>query len=154
MSALGHKRTFPHVYAKSALPPKADMCGAPRDVCFGPIADIEGLSQKRSDELAPEGDPHVTTPAICLANASDFHQSLSAAPGTAAAVSELSERCNCRKPYAADSQGACNGSPESTKAHRRLPTIFPMANGIGLMGEARKGTWRRDQTRRHRRLRS
>ena len=24
----------------SALPPKADMCGATRDVCFGPIADI------------------------------------------------------------------------------------------------------------------
>jgi hypothetical protein len=24
----------------SALPPKADMCGAARDVCFGPIADI------------------------------------------------------------------------------------------------------------------
>jgi hypothetical protein len=24
----------------SALPPKADMCGAKADVCFGPIADI------------------------------------------------------------------------------------------------------------------
>jgi len=24
----------------SALPPKADMCGANRHVCFGPIADI------------------------------------------------------------------------------------------------------------------
>jgi hypothetical protein len=24
----------------SALPPKADMCGATRHVCFGPIADI------------------------------------------------------------------------------------------------------------------
>src|SRR5262245_28820260 len=24
----------------SALPPKADMCGATRDVCFGPEADI------------------------------------------------------------------------------------------------------------------
>ena len=24
----------------SALPPKADMCGAKRNVCFGPIADI------------------------------------------------------------------------------------------------------------------
>jgi hypothetical protein len=25
----------------SALPPKADMCGATRDVCFGPIADMD-----------------------------------------------------------------------------------------------------------------
>ena len=25
----------------SALPPKADMCGATRDVCCGPIADIQ-----------------------------------------------------------------------------------------------------------------
>ena len=24
----------------SALPPKADICGAARDVCYGPIADI------------------------------------------------------------------------------------------------------------------
>ena len=27
----------------SALPPKADVCGATKDVCFGPIADIAGL---------------------------------------------------------------------------------------------------------------
>jgi hypothetical protein len=29
-------------WVMSALPPKADMCGATRDVRFGPIADIEG----------------------------------------------------------------------------------------------------------------
>src|SRR5262245_16510831 len=58
MSALGQKRTYalhqpmsalpPIATAKadfpqtamSALPPKADMCGANGDVCFGPIADI------------------------------------------------------------------------------------------------------------------
>ena len=28
----------------SALPPKADMCGAARDVRFGPIADIAGAT--------------------------------------------------------------------------------------------------------------
>jgi hypothetical protein len=57
MSALGQKQTFagksdvrfapnsdrnsgfPHK-VMSALPPKADMCSAARDVCFGPIADI------------------------------------------------------------------------------------------------------------------
>src|SRR5262249_32905950 len=33
----------------SALPSKADMCGATRYVCFGPIADMEGL-QEHSDE--------------------------------------------------------------------------------------------------------
>jgi hypothetical protein len=59
MSALGHKRTYavhkpmsalpPIATAKadmpqmvmSALPPKADMCGALDHVCFGPEADIQ-----------------------------------------------------------------------------------------------------------------
>jgi hypothetical protein len=40
MSALGHKRTSRSAIAMSALPPKADMCGATRDVRFGPKADI------------------------------------------------------------------------------------------------------------------
>ena len=40
MSALGHKRTCALRKAMSALPPKADMCGATKDVRFGPIADI------------------------------------------------------------------------------------------------------------------
>src|SRR5262245_46753727 len=40
MSALGHKQTCASQKAMSALPPKADMCGATRDVRFGPIADI------------------------------------------------------------------------------------------------------------------
>ena len=38
MSALGQKQTCKK--GMSALPPKADMCGATRDVHFGPIADI------------------------------------------------------------------------------------------------------------------
>ncbi|MGB2593710.1 MAG: hypothetical protein WBC87_02170, partial [Pseudolabrys sp.] len=41
MSALGHKRTFAAVM--SALPLKADICGAPRDVCFVPKADMARL---------------------------------------------------------------------------------------------------------------
>ena len=40
MSALGHKRTFAAQTGMSALPPKADMCGATRYVRFVPIADI------------------------------------------------------------------------------------------------------------------
>ena len=40
MSALGHKRTFAVQKGMSALPPKADMCGALAHVCFVPIADI------------------------------------------------------------------------------------------------------------------
>ena len=36
----GHRQTV-----MSALPPKADMCGATRDVRFGPIADIASLPQ-------------------------------------------------------------------------------------------------------------
>jgi hypothetical protein len=40
MSALGHKRTYAPQQAMSALPPKADMCGARAHVRFGPKADI------------------------------------------------------------------------------------------------------------------
>src|SRR5262249_62386338 len=39
MSALGHKRTYAVQNGMSASPPKADMCGAARHVCIGPIAD-------------------------------------------------------------------------------------------------------------------
>jgi hypothetical protein len=39
---LGQKQTFGGVNVMSALPPKADMCGATTDVRFGPIADILG----------------------------------------------------------------------------------------------------------------
>ena len=40
MSALGQKRTFAVQKAMSALPLKADMCIATRDVRFVPIADV------------------------------------------------------------------------------------------------------------------
>ena len=40
MSALGQKQTFAVQKGMSALPPKADMCGALGDVRFVPIADI------------------------------------------------------------------------------------------------------------------
>ena len=40
MSALGHKQTFAVQKGMSALPPKADMCSATRDVRFVPKADI------------------------------------------------------------------------------------------------------------------
>ena len=39
MSALGQKRTCAAQNSMSALPPKADMCGALANVRFGPIAD-------------------------------------------------------------------------------------------------------------------
>jgi hypothetical protein len=37
---MGQKRTFALQKGMSALPPKADMCGALTDVRFGPKADI------------------------------------------------------------------------------------------------------------------
>jgi len=37
---LGQKQTLALEKVMSALPPKADMCGATRDVRFGPEADI------------------------------------------------------------------------------------------------------------------
>jgi len=40
MSALGHKQTFAAQNGVSALPPRADMCSAVVDVCYGPKADI------------------------------------------------------------------------------------------------------------------
>jgi hypothetical protein len=40
MSALGQKQTCAAQKGMSALPPKADMCGATSDVRFGPKADI------------------------------------------------------------------------------------------------------------------
>jgi len=40
MSAKGHKQIYAPQKAMSALPPKADVCGALACVCYGPIADI------------------------------------------------------------------------------------------------------------------
>src|SRR5262245_4034334 len=40
MSALGQEQTFAAQEVMSALPSKADMCGAAKDVRFGPKADI------------------------------------------------------------------------------------------------------------------
>jgi len=40
MAALGQKLTFAVQYAMSALPPKADMCGATGNVRNGPEDDI------------------------------------------------------------------------------------------------------------------
>src|SRR5262249_44897946 len=40
MSALGQKPTCAPQKVMSALPPKADMCGANEHVCFEPITDI------------------------------------------------------------------------------------------------------------------
>ena len=40
MSALGQKRTYAAQKGMSALPPKADMCGANRNVRYVPIADM------------------------------------------------------------------------------------------------------------------
>jgi hypothetical protein len=37
----------------SALPPKADMCGANRHVCFGPIADIALERSLNSADYGP-----------------------------------------------------------------------------------------------------
>jgi len=45
MFALGQKQTYAVQKAMSALPPKADMCGALAHVCFVPIADIRKTRQ-------------------------------------------------------------------------------------------------------------
>ena len=61
---LGHKRTYAVQKGMSALPPKADMCGATRDVRFGPIADIGSLNRlfrsARYYQAEHVGPGHVT----------------------------------------------------------------------------------------------
>ena len=52
MSALGQKQTFAAQQPMSALHPKADMCGAKRDVRLVPIADIDrSITPTVSDDL-------------------------------------------------------------------------------------------------------
>jgi len=47
------KQTYAVQNGKSALPPKADMCSAIADVCFGPIADsCTATNQHLFDHLA------------------------------------------------------------------------------------------------------
>src|SRR5262249_10821502 len=48
-----HKRTFRIAIAMSALHPKADMCSALVNVCFGPKADITCLQPLPSDLTGP-----------------------------------------------------------------------------------------------------
>ena len=48
MSAVGQKQTFAPQKAMSALPPKADICGAKTNVCFGPRADIVPIRPRLS----------------------------------------------------------------------------------------------------------
>ena len=54
MSALGQKQTCAAQKVMSALPPKADMCGATRNVRFVPIADI--YAEVRSGPPRPRAD--------------------------------------------------------------------------------------------------
>jgi hypothetical protein len=53
MSALGHKPTCAVQKGMSALPPKADMCGATRDVRYGPIADIQDTNREANLRRVP-----------------------------------------------------------------------------------------------------
>jgi hypothetical protein len=58
MSALGQKQTYAVQQPMSALPPKADMCGAARDVRFGPKEIGSGplldlFPNKNSDAFTP-----------------------------------------------------------------------------------------------------
>jgi hypothetical protein len=53
-SALSQKQTFAVQKAMSALPSKADMCGATRDVGFGPEADMTMRSARIDGPARPE----------------------------------------------------------------------------------------------------
>ena len=69
MSALGQKRTFAPQKVTSALPPKADMCGALADVRFVPIADIS-TNTGTFDAAPAQGAPiFVIKPRVLLYSA-------------------------------------------------------------------------------------
>src|SRR5262249_17778998 len=55
MSALGQKQTYAAHQPMSALPLKADMCGATKDVRFGPKADIRVYSITSSARVSRVG---------------------------------------------------------------------------------------------------
>jgi len=62
MSALAQKQTFALqqvAMVMSALPPKADVCGANRHVCFGPEADIGWIYSITSSAALPELQRHI-----------------------------------------------------------------------------------------------
>jgi len=54
MSALGQKQTYAVQKSMSALPPKADICGATSDVRFGSKADM--CSARRHVRFTPNSD--------------------------------------------------------------------------------------------------
>jgi hypothetical protein len=54
-TAFAHKRTFRGAIGMSALPPQADMCGATKHVCFGPIADIGTITGVQEINAATRG---------------------------------------------------------------------------------------------------
>jgi hypothetical protein len=54
MSALGQKQTLALQKGMSALPPKADMCGATRDVRFGQKADIGAQISRQKIGATPK----------------------------------------------------------------------------------------------------
>jgi hypothetical protein len=64
MSALGQKWTCAAQKVMSALPSKADVCGAIWDVCFVPKADIGGQSIIAGARQRPRLGDVVSTPLI------------------------------------------------------------------------------------------
>jgi hypothetical protein len=64
MSALGHKRTFAVQKGMSALPPKADMCGATWYVRFVPKADIVSVTSRSALNREVEGVQQVVRGSI------------------------------------------------------------------------------------------
>ena len=55
MSALGQKRTLNRLHLMSALPPKADIAGAMRNVRFVPEADIGAAARHAHSDIGPKG---------------------------------------------------------------------------------------------------
>src|SRR5262249_16512426 len=68
----------------SALPPKADMCGATRDVCFGPKADIATYSITSSPRLSSDSGtarPSILAVLRLITNSNFVGRSIGSAAG-------------------------------------------------------------------------
>jgi hypothetical protein len=77
MSALGHKQTFAVQDVMSALPPKADMCGATRYVRYVPKEDSKNIATIKKDRLAA-ASPKIPSRLLPLSSAAllMLHQDL------------------------------------------------------------------------------
>ena len=107
MSALGQKQTCAAQKVMSALPPKADMCGANRDVRFVPIADSCTAVNLQRDVAGPARSGHYRQ--ACEYRLTEWRSSRTARP----------RRCRGDRFDCIRRRARARGATNSTTATRR-----------------------------------